>query len=126
MFLLWLAYIPVLLVAVIAFAVQDGSELAGTNLIERLENELVAQTAALDSLLNAGGKRGRKQADLPLIKSQVSFFCLQHNQTRFWFRYIQLKTLCLQANNWYACCVSRLSHQFIIQTISWWLGLSSA
>lgn len=50
---------------------QDGSDLAGTNLIERLENELVAQTAALDSLLNAGGKRGRKQAALPLTPNQV-------------------------------------------------------
>lgn len=58
---------------------QDGSDLAGTNLIERLENELVAQTAALDSLLNAGGKRGRKQADLPLTQSQVSFFPLHHS-----------------------------------------------
>ena len=40
--------------------------------MERLENELVAQTAALDSLLNAGGKRGRKQADFPLTQSQVA------------------------------------------------------
>lgn len=45
--------------------------MAGTNLIERLEHELVAQTAALDSLLNAGGKRGRKQAHLPLTPNQV-------------------------------------------------------
>lgn len=57
---------------------QDGSDLAGTNLIERLENELVAQTAALDTLLNAGGKRGRKQADLPLTQSQVSVFPFHH------------------------------------------------
>lgn len=57
-------------------------------MIERLENELVAQTAALDSLLNVGGKRGRKQADLPLTQSQVSFPHLQHNLDqiiiRFW------------------------------------------
>ena len=57
---------------------QDGSELGGAHLIERLENELVAQTAALDSLLNASGKRGRKQSDLPLTQSQVGLPCVKH------------------------------------------------
>ena len=50
---------------------QDGSDLMGTGLVQRLEQELTAQTAALDSLLNAGGKRGRKPSDLPLTQSQV-------------------------------------------------------
>ena len=45
--------------------------MSGTKLIERLENELVAQTAALDSLLNPGSKRGRKQAELLFPDSQV-------------------------------------------------------
>ena len=51
---------------------QDGSDMTGTKLIERLENELVAQTAALDTLLNPGGRRERKQAALPLSDSQVT------------------------------------------------------
>lgn len=62
---------------------QDGSELGGANLIERLENELVAQTAALDSLLNAGGKRGRKQSDLPLAHSQVGLPHVKHTNQLF-------------------------------------------
>ena len=52
--------------------VQGGEDLTGSKLIERLEHELVAQTAALDSLLNPGSsRRGRKQADLPFPDNQV-------------------------------------------------------
>jgi len=50
--------------------------LSGTKLIERLENELVAQTAALDSLLNPGSKRGHKQAELLFPDNQVWLQCL--------------------------------------------------
>ena len=46
--------------------------MSGSKLIERLEHELVAQTAALDSLLNPGSsRRGRKQADLLFPDNQV-------------------------------------------------------
>ena len=52
--------------------VQGGEDLSGSKLIERLEHELVAQTAALDSLLNPGSsRRGRKQADLLFPDNQV-------------------------------------------------------
>ncbi len=54
--------------------VQGGEDLSGSKLIERLEHELVAQTAALDSLLNPGSsRRGRKQADLSFPDNQVCF-----------------------------------------------------
>ncbi len=46
--------------------------MSGSKLIERLEHELVAQTAALDSLLNPGSsRRGRKQAELLFPDNQV-------------------------------------------------------
>ncbi|KAL0040299.1 hypothetical protein WJX77_002656 [Trebouxia sp. C0004] len=54
---------------------QGSEDLSGSKLIERLEHDLVAQTAALDSLLNPGSsRRGRKQADLPFPDNQVMTF----------------------------------------------------
>ena len=53
------------------FVPQDGGDLSGTKLMERLEDELVAQTAALDCLLNPSTKRGRRQAGLLFPDNQV-------------------------------------------------------
>ena len=53
--------------------VQGTADLSGSNLIERLENELVAQTAALDDLLNPGRstRMAAKQAELPVAENQL-------------------------------------------------------
>lgn len=51
---------------------QGSADLNGGSLIERLEDELVAQTAALDDLLNPRTSRqGRAKQELPLPDSQL-------------------------------------------------------
>ena len=49
--------------------------MSGSNLIERLEHELVAQTAALDDLLHPGSsssaRKGSKQAEVLVPENQL-------------------------------------------------------